>query len=316
MIITRIRMLANSFVRLSTAVLLFLFIDAMPVLAHVVNSSSTHFHRHALATPTGLFISPDPFGHFGSLDLHSYANQDGINWTDPTGRFGKAAVNTVTNIAGSPQFQGGMKIGGGVGLMFVGAGAVLTPEPTMLSKAGGIAGIGVGADFAATGWNQMWGKPSQTLTAQALAAGVQGAGFQPGTANRIAESTQSGIEMILPFGVVGKAAALGSATGKSGTKALSNAAPTWPSPGAGRQVIGGIEYTTHALERMAPKGLIQKGTEIVSRGVPTSVVENAIRYGKVSPGNTSAEVVRTYENVKVVTNPEGTRVITVIKTGE
>ena len=45
------------------------------------------------------------------------------------------------------------------------------------------------------------------------------------------------------------------------------------------------------------------------RTAPTS------RDGKVTEGRTAAEVVRTYENVRVVTNPEGTRVITVITTG-
>lgn len=35
--------------------------------------------------------------------------------------------------------------------------------------------------------------------------------------------------------------------------------------------------------------------------------------GKVSPGHTIKEVIRTFEDVKVITNPAGTRVITVIK---
>jgi hypothetical protein len=46
----------------------------------------------------------------------------------------------------------------------------------------------------------------------------------------------------------------------------------WPSPAKGRSVVNSIEYTTHALERMAPRGLIQSGTEVISRGVPPSVV--------------------------------------------
>lgn len=58
-----------------------------------------------------------------------------------------------------------------------------------------------------------------------------------------------------------------------------------------------------------------KGTSSFSRGVPPSVVENAIKYGKVTPGNTAGEVIRTFENVRVITNPQGTRVISVIKTG-
>lgn len=94
-----------------------------------------------------------------------------------------------------------------------------------------------------------------------------------------------------------------------------NACSIWPSPSQGGSVVNGIEYTTHSLERMAPRGLIQKGTEMISRGVPPSVVENAINFGTKTMGNTSQEVVHIYENVRVVTNKEATKVITVITTG-
>jgi hypothetical protein len=89
----------------------------------------------------------------------------------------------------------------------------------------------------------------------------------------------------------------------------------WPAAGSGRQIINGVEYTVEALMRMAPSGLIQRGNEIVSRGVPPSAVENAIKFGTRTPGNTAGTVVRTFENVIVVTNQAGNRVITVIKTG-
>lgn len=75
----------------------------------------------------------------------------------------------------------------------------------------------------------------------------------------------------------------------------------------GPRVINGIEYSGEALYRMAPAGM--------GRGVPPSVVENVIKMGTVEAGNTPGTVVRTFENVRVVTNSEGTRVITVIKTG-
>ena len=97
--------------------------------------------------------------------------------------------------------------------------------------------------------------------------------------------------------------------------AAKTATGLWPSPASGRQVINGIEYTREALSRMAPSGLIQKGTEIVSRGVPPSVVENAVQFGTKSPGNTPGTIVHTFENVIVVTNQLGNRVITVIRTG-
>jgi hypothetical protein len=66
---------------------------------------------------------------------------------------------------------------------------------------------------------------------------------------------------------------------------------------------------------MQPVGTIIKDGAMFSRGVPPSAVENAVRLGKVTPGNTAAEVVRTFENVRVITNPAGTRVISVIKIG-
>lgn len=64
---------------------------------------------------------------------------------------------------------------------------------------------------------------------------------------------------------------------------------------------------------MAPKGLIQKNNEIISRGVPPSVIENAIKFGNKAIGNTANEVIHTYDNIRVVTNAEQNVVITVIK---
>jgi RHS repeat-associated protein len=84
----------------------------------------------------------------------------------------------------------------------------------------------------------------------------------------------------------------------------------WPAPGRGGFIINGIEYTEHALQRMAPKGLIMKGNYSYSRGIPPSVVENAIAHGVKYPGNEPGTLVNSFENVKVITNTEGTRVIT------
>ena len=94
-----------------------------------------------------------------------------------------------------------------------------------------------------------------------------------------------------------------------------NRVTLWPAASVDNTVLNGIEYTKHALERMQPVGTVFKGTELGSRGIPPSVVEHAIKYGKVTPGKTANEVVRTFENVRVVTNPQGNRVITVIKIG-
>lgn len=90
----------------------------------------------------------------------------------------------------------------------------------------------------------------------------------------------------------------------------------WPSAAQGRRFINDLEYSTHALERMSPRGLIQRGTEIISRGIPPSVVENAIKFGTKITGNTANEIVHVFDNVKVVTNADSSRVITVITAGK
>jgi hypothetical protein len=66
---------------------------------------------------------------------------------------------------------------------------------------------------------------------------------------------------------------------------------------------------------MAPRGLIQKGTEIYSRGVPPMVIENAISHGTKMIGKSPQEIVHIFENIRVVTNSECNRVITVIVKG-
>jgi hypothetical protein len=74
----------------------------------------------------------------------------------------------------------------------------------------------------------------------------------------------------------------------------------WQNGNNGGQMINGIYYFDHALDRMAPKGLwlAEKGKE-GSRGVPPSVVKNAIKYGVQSAGNLGRTVF-TYENVRVI----------------
>ena len=83
----------------------------------------------------------------------------------------------------------------------------------------------------------------------------------------------------------------------------------WPSAGSGSQIINGIEYSVHALERMSPVGL-------GGRGMPPSVVENAINYGTqvLSKYDPTAKIF-TYENANVVYNFVTNVVITVYKGG-
>ena len=81
----------------------------------------------------------------------------------------------------------------------------------------------------------------------------------------------------------------------------------WPSISQSPAVINGIQYTQHAIMRMEPVGF-------GGRGVPPSVVQNAIDFGSKVVGK-SGEIIHTFENVAVVTDDLLNTIITVIKTG-
>jgi RHS repeat-associated protein len=56
----------------------------------------------------GHFLSADPLGHAGSMDLQSFCNGDPVNSFDPTGRFGKSVFNgAVSAIGDAMDFSGG-----------------------------------------------------------------------------------------------------------------------------------------------------------------------------------------------------------------
>lgn len=82
----------------------------------------------------------------------------------------------------------------------------------------------------------------------------------------------------------------------------------WPTANQAPKVINGILYGEHALERMEPVGM-------GGRGIPPSVVQNAIDYGIKTPGNIADRIVHTYENVVVVTDKLIKEVITTYTTG-
>lgn len=131
----------------------------------------------------------------------------------------------------------------------------------------------------------------------------------------VTQAAISGALFVMTGGIEG-AVSLGNIAGKA-IKTVQGGARLWPAASAGRTTINGLEYTAHALDRMQPVGTIMNGVSSFSRGVPPSVVENAItiKYGTKSAGNSAAEVVHIFENVKVVTNRQGSRVISVIKLG-
>ncbi|MDR3577814.1 MAG: RHS repeat-associated core domain-containing protein [Anaerolineaceae bacterium] len=88
----------------------------------------------------------------------------------------------------------------------------------------------------------------------------------------------------------------------------SNVSSPWPDSWDGRQIINGITYSIHALDQMSP---VDSG----GRGVPPSVVENALNFGVEFLTKDNGIVKYTYDNVVVVWNNIENVVVTVIKTG-
>jgi hypothetical protein len=257
------------------------------------------------------------------MDLYAYAGGDPVNYFDPDGRFASSVYQpvkaTVLNTWNNPRFQGSLQAFGGLTEAVIGGGMALG-SGGIAAPVGGLV-MTHGLDHFFTGLQTAFsGSPRDSVTNQLL----QKTGMSSQAASLVdgglsIAGSMGGIAVIrarqltaFPIYKLSPETALNLGEGLQETK---NAIRLWPSPTKSNQLINGIEYVPHALERMSPRGLIHKGTEMVSRGVPPSVVENALKFGTKVPGNTSSEIVHIFENVRVVTNPEGTRVITVITTG-
>lgn len=107
-------------------------------------------------------------------------------------------------------------IGGGIEL--IGSAALLlTPEPTMITKAGGIA-LGLhGSDTASTGMRQVWtGEREITMTQAAVSAAARNLGADTTTA----ENAGVAVDILVPLAVTGVFAAARAFAVRSGRLSL------------------------------------------------------------------------------------------------
>jgi hypothetical protein len=107
------------------------------------------------------------------------------------------------------------RLGGGVKLLFgaielVGAAALLlVPEPTMVTKAGGIVLGAHGTDTASAGIRQLWsGREQTTLTAQAAAAAARSMGVDPDSAVTVGTAVDIAVPLIAGFAGAARLAAV------------------------------------------------------------------------------------------------------------
>ena len=151
--------------------------------------STLYLTRHRLYSPLlRRFLSSDPIGLSGGLNLYAYCSGNPLSYVDPLGLCGESSWNIWTRVGGFFQMIGG-GIEGGIGLGFATATA-----PTVAGPALGIA-VGMhGADVANAGFYTMWtGVPHETLTSQVL----QSLGLPQNTATGI----DAGLSMGLTWGV-------------------------------------------------------------------------------------------------------------------
>jgi RHS repeat-associated protein len=288
---------------------------------------------------TGRWLAPDPVGHAGSLSLYDYCDNDPLNVFDPDGRLAKGALGGAT----LGDYYQPKNFAQGLGQVIGQVGVGLTPV--------GILGD-IRDFTSAVGQLRNEGLNRQTGLGLAMSVGafVPGAGDLikgVGRAGMNALPVSSAMRAVPPFPVIGTIPHVPSAPGAPVFQEIpTNWVPTGPAArgvddfvpnvpvgrrtkigetgpdgiqpnGAGRHTpqhvnppyqpvqntpgsVNGIDYSGHAFDQMRNRGLVP------------SVVENALRTGTRTPGNTPGTQVFTdsVNSVKVIINSNG-RVITV-----
>jgi RHS repeat-associated protein len=174
---------------------------------------------------TGSFLSPDPEGYADSANLFSYCHGDPVNCSDLTGRLDggdlredfrrkenaerarRAAAWCKANPVECKKLEvrgnGILRMAGGVGQTFAGAGAFAStgPLPEPVTKTlGGIA-IVRGIDNTITGAVETWtGEQRSTMTGRALYLTLVKKGVDSATASRITGWTEVGVDVTSTLG--------------------------------------------------------------------------------------------------------------------
>ncbi len=132
----------------------------------ILNSqfSILYLTRHRLYVPSlRRFLSSDPIGLSGGLNLYAYCSGDPLSYVDPLGLCGESSWNVWTRTKGALQMLGGFAEMT-TGYLFAGF--------SVESGVGIALGIAVGmhgSDVFLTGFNTMWtGVAQDTLTSQGL----------------------------------------------------------------------------------------------------------------------------------------------------
>ena len=97
---------------------------------------------------------------------------------------------------------GGLEMVGGAIELVGAAGLLLAPEPTAVTKVGGVALGANGADNAVTGAIELWtGRATSTLTERAAAAAARSLGCDPDTAGKVGLAVDIAVPLVTAFGL-------------------------------------------------------------------------------------------------------------------
>lgn len=109
-----------------------------------------------------------------------------------------AGENVSPQEALTNRLWGGVKVVGGAVELMGAASLLLVPEPTLLTKAGGIVLGAHGSDTMSTGLRQAWtGRDERTVTEQATAAAAKLLGANDTQARRIGVAVDIAVPMIV-----------------------------------------------------------------------------------------------------------------------
>ncbi|MCB1655165.1 MAG: hypothetical protein KDI41_15065 [Pseudomonadales bacterium] len=164
----------------------------------VEGNNLSYFGARYYNTETGNFLSPDPYGHDGSLDLYSYASADPVNYVDPDGRLSQPINQPLGS--SMPQVQADVPKQG----FYQKASSFVTSKldhiQTFLDVAGMTPGIGNIADIAnaaISGSRGNWAEMGLNMAAAVpgIGIGVTAGKLGARAGTEVAHSSMSGLKL-------------------------------------------------------------------------------------------------------------------------